>query len=180
MCKQGVDKAISRQRRSSNGNQPDDAKPVVGYNLATSINNSNDLNRRGIAWELYVSADGRYWRRIDCRKYVAADIPTTSNTLYSPEPYPISAANESDYAPLHVNMSAGTTHNNTTVFLSDVTGSQLRRCGKIVSWEVGSAPSNINTLKFRVEVGRPRSPYRVRVKDDGIYLVSNGTMVIVR
>ena len=76
--------------------------------------------------------------------------------------------------------------NNTLTFADgatitlDVTGSPLRRCGKIVSWEVGSAPSNINTLKFRVEVGRPSSPYRVRVKDDGIYLVSNGTMVIVR
>ena len=410
----------------------DDAKPVVGYNLATSINNDRLPDRRGIAWELYVSDDGRYWRRIDCRKYVAADIPTTSNTLYSPEPYPISAANESDYAPLHVNMPAGTTHNNTTVFLSggvqlvkegagtflatkahqsyvggtevvggtlkmgtsgdvsilgeagsdvticsntvvdingiynntpyhyalkggklayygtllngnlafngdyevleegselafanvntsnarftlhghtlrtsiarlegntvvadegtldyhcrfyvtagatftapnatvianamhqfaghatfgtyiersagafnggdanmaqilkvfrpdtdffygfklndgvmidlmarstplplisqcpanntltfadgatitlDVTGCPLRRCGKVVSWEVGSAPSNINTLKFEVEVGKKPVPYRARVREDGIYLVSNGTMIIVR
>ena len=96
----------------------DDAKPIVGYNLAASIDNNSLPDRRGIAWELYVSADGRYWRRIDCRKYVADDIPKTNNTLYSPEPYPISAANESDYAPLHVNMPAGTTHNNTTVFLS--------------------------------------------------------------
>ena len=412
----------------------DDAKPVVGYNLATSVDTSLDRKRRGIAWELYVSADGRYWRRIDSRKYVADDIPSTNNTLYSPEPYPISAVNASDYAPLYVNMPAGTTHNNTTVFLSggvllvkegagtflatkahqsyvggtevvggtlkmgtsgdvsilgeagsdvtissnavvdingiynntsyhyalkggklayfgdlmdrfdafkgdyevleegselafanantsnarftlhghtlrtsvarlrdatvvvddgtldyycrfyvisgpfigsnvtvnanatyqfegkavigtyvektsygpnagslsyanvaeivdtfkadtdffygfklndgvtidltarstplpltsqcsinntltfadgatitlDLTSGQLRRCGKVVSWEVGSAPSNINTLKFQAELGSPRSPYRVRVKDDGIYLVSNGTMVIIR
>ena len=96
----------------------DDAKPIVGYNLATSINNSNDLSRRGIAWELYVSSDGRNWRRIDSRKYVAADIPTTNNTLYFPEPYPINEITESDYAPLHVSMPAGTTHTNSTVYLS--------------------------------------------------------------
>ena len=410
----------------------DDAKPVVGYNLVTSKDNAGDPNRRGIAWELYTSADGRNWRRIDCRKYVAADIPTTSNTFYSQEPYPINAINRSDYAPLHVSVPAGMTHTNSTVCLSggvqfvkegagtflatkahqsyvggtevvggtlkmgtsgdvsilgiagsdvticsntvvdingiynnttyhyalkggklayygtllngnlafngdyevleegselafanvntsnarftlhghtlrtsiarlegntvvadegtldyycrfyvtggatftasnatvianamyqfggptmlgtyiekstaafnggnansaeilesfrpdtdffygfklndgvtidlttrstplpltsecpinntltfadgatitlDVTGSPLRRCGKVVSWEAGAAPSNIGTLTFKLEVGRPSSPYRVRVKDDGIYLVSNGTMVIVR
>ena len=76
--------------------------------------------------------------------------------------------------------------NNTLTFADgatitlDVTSGPLRRCGKVVSWEVGAVPSNINTLKFKVESGSPRSPYRVRVKDDGIYLVSNGTMVIVR
>ena len=42
---------------------PDDAKPVVGYNLATSINNSDDLKRRGIAWNLYVSDDGQNTRQ---------------------------------------------------------------------------------------------------------------------
>ena len=76
--------------------------------------------------------------------------------------------------------------NNTLTFADgatitlDLTSGQLRRGGKVVSWAVGSAPSNINTLKFQAELGSPRSPYRVRVKDDGIYLVSNGTMVFVR
>ena len=76
--------------------------------------------------------------------------------------------------------------NNTLTFADgatislDVASGPLRRCGKVVSWEVGAVPSNINTLKFKVEAGSPSSPYRVRVKDDGIYLVSNGTMVIVR
>jgi len=96
----------------------DDAKPVVGYNLVTSIDNATLPDRRGIAWELYASADGRNWRRIDCRKYVAADIPTTSNTLYSQEPYPINVINESDYAPLHVSVPAGMAHTNSTVYLS--------------------------------------------------------------
>lgn len=96
----------------------DDAKPVVGYNLATSINTSKDLNRRGIAWELYVSADGRNWHRIDYRNYTADEVPTTNNTFYSPDPYPINAINESDYAPLHISVPLETTNNNATVFLS--------------------------------------------------------------
>jgi len=71
---------------------PDDAKPVVGYNLATSIDNSNDLKRRGIAWDLYVSADGQNWWLLDSRNCAAAEIPTTNNTLYSPTPYAIGEA----------------------------------------------------------------------------------------
>ena len=76
--------------------------------------------------------------------------------------------------------------NNTLTFADgatitlDVTGSPLCRYRKVVSWEAGDAPSNIGTLTFKVKTGSPHRPYRVRVKDDGIYLVSNGTMVIVR
>ena len=62
----------------------------------------------------------------------------------------------------------------------DLTGSSLCRYGKVVSWALGDTPSNIDTLTFKPEIGGARSPYQVRVKDDGIYLVGNGTMVIVR
>ena len=62
----------------------------------------------------------------------------------------------------------------------DLTGSSLCRYGKVVSWALGDTPSNIDTLTFKLEIGGARSPYQVRVKDDGIYLVGNGTMVIVR
>lgn len=410
----------------------DDAKPVVGYNLATSIDNTQDPNRRGIAWKLYASSDGRNWRLVDSREYVPDDVPKTNKTFYSPTPYGINCFNGSDYGTLRVTVPTGATLNNTTVALAggvrlmkdgagvfvasktqqqyaggtevsegtlkmgtlgnvsilgiagsdvticsnavvdingnynntfyhylfkggtlahygslrsgtenflgdyevvadgselafanvntkdakfvlnghilrtsvarlqgdtlvvddgtidyhcrfyvsygssftasnvtvianalyqfdgpaaigkyvekstsafnggaanmaqildvfkpdtdffygfklndgvtidltgrstpmpvtsrsptnntltfadgatitlDVASGPLRRCGKVVSWEVGAVPSNINTLKFKVEAGSPRSPYRVRVKDDGIYLVSNGTMVIVR
>ena len=72
--------------------------------------------------------------------------------------------------------------NNTLTFADgatitlDVTGSPLRRGGKVVSWAVGSAPSNINTLKFRCEPAH----YKAHVREDGVYLVCNGLMVIVR
>ncbi len=62
----------------------------------------------------------------------------------------------------------------------DLTDSVLSRCGKVVSWEEGAAPANISTLKFKLETGRRPVSYLAQVKEDGIYLISNGTIVFVR
>ncbi len=49
--------------------------------------------------------------------------------------------------------------------------------GKVISWKAGSAPGNVDTLKFTSVEGERKRHFAV--KDDGLYALS-GLVLIVR